>query len=71
MGVINSSIGATRLMGNVHNLCRVSKTVITAVLIVMSGPKRSQNKWSLISLFMHDDYDDFMMMFHYSIGSVI
>jgi hypothetical protein len=54
-----------------HNLCRVLKTIITVVLIVMSGPKNSQNKWSLVSLFMHDDYDDFMMMFHYSIGSVI
>jgi hypothetical protein len=54
-----------------HNLCKVLKTVITAVLMVMSSLENSQNKWSLISLFMHDDYDDNMMMFHYSMGSVI
>jgi hypothetical protein len=54
-----------------HNLCRVLKTVITAVLTVMSGPENSQNKWSLISLFMHDDFDDNMMMFHYSVGYMI
>ena len=56
---------------NVHNLCRGLQTVITAVLTVTSGPENSQNKWLLIMLFIHDDYDDIMMRFHDSIGSDI
>jgi hypothetical protein len=55
MGVINPGIWATRLTVKVHNLCRMLKTVITAVLTVTSGPENSQNKWLLIMLFIHDD----------------
>ena len=47
------------------------QTVITVVLMVMSGLENSQNKWLLIMLFIHDDYDDIMMIFHDSNGSDI
>jgi hypothetical protein len=47
-----------------HNLCRVLKTVITAVLTVMSGPENSQNKWLLVMLLTHGDDDDVIMMFN-------
>jgi hypothetical protein len=50
-----------------HNLCRVLKTVITAVLTVMSGPENSQNKWIFVMLLTHDDDDDVIMMFNDSI----
>jgi hypothetical protein len=40
-----------------HNLCRVLKTIITAVLTVTSGPENSQNKW-LLDRWMTYDYDD-------------
>jgi hypothetical protein len=49
-----------------HNLCRVLKTVITAVLMVMSGSENSQNKWIFVMLITHAD-DDVMMMFNDSI----
>ena len=71
MGVINPGIWESRLVVNVHHLCRGLQTVITAVLTVTSGPENSQNNWVIIMLFIHDDYDDIMMMFHDSIGSDI
>ena len=71
MGVINPGIWESRLVVNVHHLCRGLQTVITAVLMVTSGPENTQNKWLLIMVFIHDDYDDIMIMFHDSIGSDI
>jgi hypothetical protein len=51
-----------------HNLCRVLKTVITAVLTITSCPKNSQNKWLLVMLLTHGgDDDDVIMMFSDSI----
>jgi hypothetical protein len=48
-----------------HNLCSI-KTVITAVLMVTSGPKNLENKRMLVMLLTHDD--DVIMMFNdYSI----
>jgi hypothetical protein len=41
-----------------HNLCRVLKTVITAVLTVTSSPENSQNKWLPVMMLIHDDDDD-------------
>jgi hypothetical protein len=55
-----------------HNLCRVLKNVITAVLTVTSGPENSQNKWLPVTLLIHDDDDDdVIMMFNDSINSSI
>ena len=71
MGVINPGIWGSRLAVNVHHLCRGLQTVITTVLTVTSSLENSQNKWLLIMLFIHDEYDDIMMMFHDSIGSDI
>jgi hypothetical protein len=42
------------------------KIVVTAVLIVTSGPKNSQNKWLPAMLLIHDD-DDVIMLFNDSI----
>ena len=50
MGVINPGIWETRLMVNVHNLYRVLQTIITAMLMVTSGPENSQNNWLIIVL---------------------
>jgi hypothetical protein len=55
MGVINPGIWVTRLTVKVHNLCKVLKTVITAMLTITSGLENSQNKGLLIMLFIHDD----------------
>ena len=71
MGVINPGIWESRLAVNVHHLCRGLQTVIIAVLTVTSGPENLQSRWLLIMLFIRDDYDDIMMMFHDSIGSDI
>jgi hypothetical protein len=51
------------------HICKVLKTVITAVLTVTSGPENSQNKWMLVMLLTHDDDDDddVIMMFNDSI----
>jgi hypothetical protein len=49
----------------------VLKIVITAVLMVTSGLKNSQNKWLLIMLLTHGDDDDVIMMFNDSIDSSI
>jgi hypothetical protein len=54
-----------------HNLYRVLKIVITAMLTVTSGPKNSQNKWLLVMLLTHGDDDDVIMMFNDSIDSSI
>jgi hypothetical protein len=43
MGVINPGIWATRLTGKDAQPLQSVKTVITAVLTVMSGPENSQN----------------------------
>jgi hypothetical protein len=49
-----------------HNLCRVLKTVITAVLTVTSGPENSQNKWLLdIWMIYDDDDDEIILMLNY------
>jgi hypothetical protein len=55
MGVINPGIWATRLTGKDAQPLQSVKTVITAVLTVMSGPENSQNKWILVMLLIHDD----------------
>jgi hypothetical protein len=41
------------------------KTVITAVLTVMSSPKNSQNKW-LLNMWMTYDDDEIIMMINFS-----
>jgi hypothetical protein len=48
-----------------HNLCRVLKTVITAVLTITSGMENSQNKW-LLDIWMIDDDDEIILMLNYS-----
>jgi hypothetical protein len=50
----------------IHNLCRVFKTVITAVLTVTSGPENSQNKWLLDIWMTYDDDDEIILMLNYS-----
>jgi hypothetical protein len=51
-----------------HNLCRVLKTVITAVLMVTSWLENLQNKWLLVILLTHGgDDDDVIIMFSDSI----
>jgi hypothetical protein len=62
MRVINSGIWATRLTDKDAQPLQSVKTVITAVLTVMSGPKNSQNKWSLVKLLFMVNYEGIMMM---------
>jgi hypothetical protein len=62
MGVINPGIWAIDSRVKMHNLCRVLKLFITAVLMVTSGPKNSQNKWLLMMMLFMVNYDDIMMM---------
>jgi hypothetical protein len=62
MGVINPGIWATRLTGKDAQPLQSVKTVITAVLTVTSGPKKSQNKWVLMMLLFRVNYDGIMMM---------
>jgi hypothetical protein len=65
-------IWATRHTGKDAQPLQSVKTVITAVLMVTSGPKNSQNKWLPVMLLIHDDDDDdVIMMFNYSINSSI
>jgi hypothetical protein len=49
-----------------HNLYRVFKTVITAVLTVTSGLENSQNKWLLDIWMTYDDDDEIILMLNYS-----
>jgi hypothetical protein len=42
------------------------KTVITAVLMVTSGPENSQNKWLLDKWLTYDDDDEIIMMINFS-----
>jgi hypothetical protein len=62
MRVINPGIWATRLTGKDAQPLQSVKTVITVVLTVTSGPKNSQNKWSLVKLLFMVNYEGIMMM---------
>jgi hypothetical protein len=53
---------ATRLTGKDAQPLQSVKTVITAVLMVTSGPENSQNKWLLDSWMNCDDDDEIIMM---------
>jgi hypothetical protein len=56
---VNKYQQATRLTGKDAQPLQSVKTVITAVLTVMSGLKNSQNKW-LLDLWL--TYDDEILM---------
>jgi hypothetical protein len=60
------SIWVTRLMGKDAQPLQSVKTVITAVLTVMSGLKNSHNKWLLDKRMTYNDDDEFMIMINYS-----
>jgi hypothetical protein len=59
-------IWATRLTGKDAQPLQSVKTVITAVLTVMSGLENSQNKWLLDKRMTYNDDDKIMMMINYS-----
>jgi sulfite exporter TauE/SafE len=73
MGVINPGIWATRLTGKDAQPLQSVKTIITAVLMITSGLKNSQNKWLPVILLIHgdDDDDDVIKLFNDSINSSI
>jgi hypothetical protein len=65
MRVINPGIWAIRLTSKDAQPLQSIKTVITAVLMVTSGPKNSLNKWLPVMLIIYDD--DVIVMFNDSI----
>jgi hypothetical protein len=57
---------ATRLAGKDAQPLQSVKTVITAMLMVTSGPENSQNKWLLDIWMTYDDDDENILMLNYS-----